>query len=63
MMLIALALVMISPALMVAMLLAGGILGLFNARLAHAWIAWYKRGQITTSVKWINIILNILPLM
>ncbi len=45
MMLIALALVMISPALLVAMLLAGGILGLFNARLAHAWIAWYKRGD------------------
>ena len=45
MMLIALALVMISPALMVAMLLAGGIMGLFNARLAHDWITWYKRGS------------------
>ena len=43
MMLIALALLMLSPALLVAMLLSGAILGLFNARLAHDWIAWYKR--------------------
>ena len=43
MMLIAFALVLISPALLISMLLSGGILGLFNARLAHTWIAWYKR--------------------
>ncbi len=42
-MLIALALMMLSPAMIVAMLLSGGIMGLFNARLAHAWIAWYKK--------------------
>ena len=43
-MLIAFALVLLMPALLIAMLLSGGILGLFNARLAHTWIAWYKRG-------------------
>lgn len=43
-MLIALALMLLSPAMIVAMLLSGGILGLFNARLAWDWIAWYKRG-------------------
>ncbi len=42
-MLISLALALVSPAITVGMLLAGGIMGLFNARLAHTWIAWYKR--------------------
>ena len=42
-MLISLALMLLSPALIVAMLLSGGIMGLFNARLAYDWIAWYKR--------------------
>lgn len=43
-MLIAFALMLLSPAMIVAMMLSGGIMGLFNARLAYVWIAWYKRG-------------------